>query len=424
MTRRRAPAAGPTGPTGPVGPTDGRARVRHRSAPTWHAVVAAVLVTLGSSLPVYVLGALSVEIDRSLAFGASALGIAAGAYYFGAAASSIPLSRLTERVGGGRVMRVASAAEGVLLVLIATVARSWPVLTVLLGLTGIASGAIMPATYLFLARRVPAASQGRAFGINQAAVPLAPLLGGLAVPFVALTVGWRWAFAMAGVLALVASVVVPASLTTMTERRQAREGRDVAPVRTLPLVALAIGMALGMFAVSGFVAFLAIGAVRDGFSRAGAGYLVAAVGAVAVATRIAMGVHADRSDEAHFPVVAAMLTAGGIGYLLVAVASLGHVRWLFAAAAIVAAGAGWGWNARFNLAVVRAHLHAPATATGFTDVGGRLGGVLGPVVAGQVLDHAPYAVAWLVMMVAAFGAATAVLIGRQQLARASEPGSR
>jgi MFS family permease len=137
-----------------------------------------------------------------------------------------------------------------------------------------------------------------------------------------------------------------------------------------------------------------------------------------------MGVHADRSDEAHFPVVAAMLTAGGIGYLLVAVASLGHVRWLFAAAAIVAAGAGWGWNARFNLAVVRAHLHAPATATGFTDVGGRLGGVLGPVVAGQVLDHAPYAVAWLVMMVAAFGAATAVLIGRQQLARASEPGSR
>ncbi len=387
------------------------------SVPTWHAVLAAVLVTLGSSLPVYVLGALSVEIDRSLSFGASALGIAAGGYYFGAAVSSIPLSRLTERVGGGRVMRVASAAEGVLLVLIATVARSWSVLAVLLCLTGIASGAIMPATYLFLARRVPASSQGRAFGINQAAVPLAPLLGGLAVPFVALTIGWRWAFVMAGVLALVASVVVPASLSTIAERRQARRERRVEPVRVAPLMALAVGMALGMFAVSGFVAFLAIGAVHDGFSRAGAGYLVAAVGAVAVVTRIAMGVHADRRDEGHFPVVAAMLTAGGIGYLLVAVASAGHVRWLFAAAAIAAAGAGWGWNARFNLAVVRAHLHAPAKATGFTDVGGRLGGVLGPVVVGQVLDHASYDVAWLVMTAAAFGAAGAVLVGRHQLAR-------
>ncbi len=408
----------------PAGRADDPSPVPRRPVPTWHTVAAAVLVTLGSALPVYVLGALSVEIDRSLAFGASALGLAAGAYYFGAAAGSIPLSRLTERVGGGRVMRVASAAEGVLLVLIATVARSWSVLTVLLGLTGIASGAIMPATYLFLARRVPEASQGRAFGVNQAAVPLAPLLGGLAVPFVALTIGWRWAFALAGVVAVVAAAVVPASLTSLTERRRARQGRDLAPVRPLPVVTLSVGMALGMFAVSGFLAFLAIGAVHDGFSKADAGFLVATVGAVAVAMRIAVGVHADHRGKAHFAVVATMLTVGGIGYLLVAVASAGRVEWLFAVAAVAAAGVGWGWNALFNLAVVRAHLHAPAKVTGFTDVGGRLGGVLGPVVAGQVFDHAPYDVAWLVMSVAAFGAATAVMVGRRQLAGAAETGPR
>lgn len=382
---------------------------------SWHSVSAAVLVTLGSSLPVYVLGALSVEIDHSLRFGTSALGLAAGAYYFGAAASSIPMSRMTERIGGGRVMRVASAAEGVLLLLVAT-AGSWAVLTVLLALTGIASGTIMPATYLFLARRVPETSQGRAFGINQAAVPLAPLLGGLAVPLVALTVGWRWAFVLAGALALVASAVVPRSLTTLTERRRARRGRDLVPVRPLPIVTLSVGMGLGMFAASGFLAFLAIGAVHDGLGRAAAGYLVAAVGAIAVVTRIAVGFRADHRGDGHFRVVAAMLAAGGTGYALVAVASALRVPWLFIVAAIAAAGAGWGWNALFNLAVVRAHLHAPAKATGFTDVGGRLGGVVGPVAIGQILDHAPYDVAWMALAAAAMGAAIAVTVGRRQLA--------
>lgn len=380
-------------------------------------VLAAVLVTLGASLPVYVLGAMSVEVEHSLAFGAGTLGLAAGAYYFGAAASSIPLSRFAERVGGGRVMRVASAAEGVLLLLIATVARSWPALTVLLGLTGIAGGAVMPAVYLFLTRRVPEDRQGRAFGINQAAVPLAPLLGGLGVPLVALTVGWRWAFVMAAALALVAAAVVPKSLTTLTDRRLARRGRDLAPVRPLPIVALSVGIGLGMFAASGFLTFLATGAVHDGFTRAGAGYLVASAGAAAVVARIGIGIRADRRREGHFPAVAVMLTMGGVGYLLVALASAGRVHWLFVAAAVVAAGTGWGWNALFNLAVVRAHHHAPAKATGFTDVGARLGGVLGPVVAGQILRVAPYDVAWLAISLAAFGAAIAILLGSHQLAK-------
>ena len=379
-----------------------------------------MLVSLGSSLPVYVLAAMSVEIDRSLAFGASALGLTAGTYYFGAAASSIPLSRLAERVGGARVMRVGSAAMGVLLVLIAAFARSWSVLTVLLGLAGVASGAVMPASYLFIARRVPERSQGRAFGLNQAAVPLAALLGGLAVPSVALTIGWRWAFALAGALAVVASAVVPRSRTSLAERRRARQGRSVGPVRSLPLVTLSVSMGLGMFAVSGFLAFLALGAVHDGFTRSDAGYLVAAVGGVAVVMRVAVGFGADRRGGGYFPLVAAMMTAGGVGYLLVSAASAESVRWLFAAAAIAAVGAGWGWNALFNLGVVRAHLQAPAKATGFTDVGGRIGGMLGPVAAGQILDRTHYDLAWLVLAVAAFVAATAAVIGYRQLAATSE----
>jgi len=319
------------------------------------------------------------------------------------------------------MMRMASLTQGMLLVLIATVAGTWSVLTVLLGLTGVASGATMPATYLFLARRVPNARQGRAFGLNQAAVPLAPLLGGLSVPFVALTIGWRWAFVLAGAVALVASTTVPRSLSTLTERRRAWQGRDVSDGRPLALVTLSMGIGLGMFAASGFLAFLALGAVDDGMTRVEAGYLMAAVGAAAVVARIAVGFAADRRKDGHFIVVAAMMAAGGVGYLLAAAAAAGRVEWLFVAAAVGAVGAGWGWNALFNLAVVRTHLHAPAKATGFTDLGARLGGVVGPVAAGQIIDHASFATAWLVLAVAAFGAGIAVVAGRHQLARSTSP---
>ncbi len=366
-------------------------------------------------MPVYVVGALSVEMRRSLAFGPGALGLAVGLYFLGAAASSIPFSRLAERVGGGRVMRVSSALEAGLLLTIAEFAASSVELAVLLAATGVVSGAIMPATYLFLARRVEPGRQGRAFGINQAAVPLAPLLGGLAVPFVALTVGWRWAFVIAAGLALVASGIVPTSLSSLSERRQARREAPPATVAVLPLVVLSAGLGLGMFAASGILAFLAAGAVSGGFSRADAGFLVASVGAVAVVGRIVVGIRADHRSGEYLRIVAAMAGLGSFGYLLMAAGEQTHVRWLFLIAALLATGFGWSWNALFNLSVVRSHLQAPAKATGITDVGGRLGGVAGPVVAGQIVAHGSYPLAWATMGAAAFGAAGALLAGRRLL---------
>lgn len=400
MDEDARPVAGGGSPTPP------RSRV---------AVLAALMVTLSSSMPVYVVGALSVEMRRSLELGPGALGVAVGLYYLGAAASSIPLSRLAERVGGGRVMRVSSAVEAILLLMIAAFATTSVVLAVLLAATGVVSGAIMPATYLFLARRVEPRRQGLAFGVNQAAVPLAPLLGGLAVPFVALTVGWRWAFVMAAGLAIGASVIVPASLSSLSERRQARQAAAPARMRVLPLVVLSAGLGLGMFAASGILAFLAPGAVSGGFSRADAGFLVAAVGAVTVFGRIVVGFRADRRDGEHLRIVATMAGIGAVGYLLMAAGAQLHTRWLFVVAALLATGVGWAWNALFNLSVVRSHLQAPAKATGITDVGGRLGGVAGPVVAGQIVAHGSFQLAWAVMAVAGFAAGAAVLAGRHLL---------
>ena len=70
-----------------------------------------------------------------------------------------------------------------------------------------------PAANLLLARAVPADRQGLAFGIKQSAIPAAAMLGGLAVPSIALTWGWRWAFAAGGAFALMSAVTVPRTVS-------------------------------------------------------------------------------------------------------------------------------------------------------------------------------------------------------------------
>lgn len=382
---------------------------------SWVAVGAAVLVSLGASLPVYVVSTASVEIRRSLQFGPSALGVALSAYFVGAAVSALPLSRLVERVGGARTMRIAAVGDAAVLAAMAVGARSWWSLAVLLALAGVVAGGVMPAVYLFLSRRIAAPSQGRAFGINQAATPLAPLLGGLAVPAVALTVGWRWALVVAAAVSVAAALAVPRPWTTLAQRQQSRfEGASTAVV-VMPLAVLSVGMGLGMFAASGLVTFLPTGALALGFSRASAGLLVGGASSAAVGVRVAIGIRADRRGDRHLRVVAVMMAVGALGYVLVAVSAASDSRWLLAVASVVAVGVGWGWNGLFMFAVARSHGHAPAKATGIIDVGGRIGGILGPLVIGVLIGHVSFESAWLATAGAAAGAAGVVLFGRRLL---------
>lgn len=374
----------------------------------------ASLLTIVSTLPVFLVGTLALELRGSLHFGNASLGLAITLYYLGAAAAAIPLGRLADHIGAIRVMRAAAAAGGVLLLLLAGATRSWASLATLMVICGIVSAGIGTATNLFLARRVRA-NQGLAFGIKQSAVPFASLLGGLAVPAVALTIGWRWAFALGAVVAVIAGLLVPAPRTSLAARRDQLRANPPPPLTVLPLVLLAAGLGLGQFAASAIAAFLVTSAVAIGITQGSAGLIAALASMAALVVRIGVGYRADKRGRAHFPVVAAMLLISTVGYVLLAVGSGTGSRWAFICGAVVALGIGWGWNGLFNFAVVRTHLHAPARATGITQVGARVGGVIGPFVVGVLADRASYTVAWIVAGCALFAAAAAVLTGRRLL---------
>lgn len=383
-----------------------------------------IAASTSTSFVVFLTAGLAVQIRSSFHFGADAFGLSIAIYYLGAAIGSIPFGRLAEAVGGVRVMKPVALIAALLLVLIGIGVNSWLFLTVVLFFAGAASAAMQPATNLFLARRVPGNKQGFAFGIKQAAIPLASLLGGLAVPGIALTVGWRWAFIAAALLSVGAAFLVPKSHTTLAAYRAAHKDSVVTENR-VALIVLGAGFGLSVFAAGGLTAFVVTSGVDVGLSKADAGFVAGIAGGVALLARVVSGILADRRGKAHFKVVAGMLSVGVIGFAALAFGASTHTKWLFVVGAIVAFGAGWGWNGLFNYAVIRTNRKSPARATGITQVGGRLSGVFGPLTFGLIVAHGSYAAAWIVSGVASLMGAGIILYGRSLMIRsnAREPTS-
>lgn len=379
-------------------------------------VSSAMAASVTTSLVVFLVGAQAVQIRQSLHFDATTFGLAVSVYYLGAGVGSVPAGRLADSMGAVRVMRATCLAAAVMLALVAVTARSLAILVALLFVGGLASAAAQPAINLFLSRRTPLERQGISFGIKQASIPLSALVGGLAVPAVALTVGWQWAFAGAAVLAGLAAVVVPRPETTLAEHRS-HQVPSLPRTALPPLVVLAIGFGLGVFAENALTAFTATSAVTAGIARPTAGLLVALGGGTAVTTRVVSGVLADRRGHSHLPMVAAMLLAGSLGYGLLSLAAAGHSLPAFTVGVLIAYGAGWGWNGLFNFAVVRTHPDAAGRVTGITQVGGRLAGAAGPLVFSVVAEHLSYPVAWAISGGTAVVGAGVILTGRQLLRR-------
>ena len=385
--------------------------------------MAAMAGTVACALPVFLLGAVAVQIRESVHFGAGTLGLLVALYYLGAAASSVALGRLVESVGALRIMRVAPALSAVVLGLIAAVARSSLTLAALLVVAGIASAAMQPASNSYLSRRMSSRRQGEAFGIKQSAVPLTTLLAGLAVPALALTVGWRFAFGLAAVLAAVVAVVMPRPSIPLAQRR-AESVASAPPSSAKVLWVLAGGFGLGLTAAGSLTAFLASSAVSAGAGRGWAGLLVGIGGAAAVVGRIVAGRRADRRGGDHLPAVAWMLAVGALGYGGLAVATVDHAAFAYLPIVLVVFGAGWGWNGLFNFAVIRDYPDRPAWATGVTQTGGRVGGMVGPFLFGELVSHSSYAVAWGAAGAISVAAAAVVLAGGRMAARGTGGGAR
>lgn len=376
----------------------------------------AVTVATCGVLPVFLTGGLAVQIRNDLGFSEAALGLVVSTFFIASALASAIFGRVVEHTGYRVALRVAAGMSAASLLGISVFAHSWGVLVAFMVLGGLANAVGNPAVHLLLARKVPTVRQGLAFGIKQAAIPAASLLGGLAVPLIGTTVGWRWAFAFCAGGALAVAWRIPAMGNDHDDVQGIKEAQ--AKPHLASLVILALGAGLGSAAAVPLGAFIVQSGVDAGIRVNHAGLLLAAGSAIGLAARVAIGWKADYRVGGHLLVVTAMLVLGAAGFALIATGG----AYLLVVGTVLASGAGWGWTGLFNFAVVKNNRGAPAAATGVTQTGAMGGSAVGPAVFGLLVERTSYSTVWTVAAGAAMTAAAAIILGGRILVRHKERG--
>ena len=318
-------------------------------------LVTGVLIIVATVLPGFLTASLATRIRDDFSFENSALGLCIAVFYLVSAVSSNPGGRLLERIGPVRGMRLAAVLTTVSCLAVAVAAQSAVTLTAALVVGGVANGLGGPTVTALFKARIPEERQGMAFGLQQSGASLGSLAAGLALPVIAIPLGWRWAFVACAVLVLATVALAPRDVPAPPPGTRAAK-----PDGFTAIHGIAVAAALASAAGVGMVSFLVSYSVENGISETAAGLLLGAVSLTAAASRILIGALLDRSGGDALVPLAWMLAASAAGFVALAQGSPAVI----VAAALLAAGLGWSWPGGLNLAVVRRSPDAPAWAVG------------------------------------------------------------
>jgi len=369
--------------------------------------LAATGLLLAATLPIYLIGAVAVNVREDFAFTSEELGLAVALAFGLAAAITQVAGRVADRVGVVRSIRFSVGLLVASMVAIATVVQSAAALIACMALVGLASGIGSPGYSALIAAGVPERRQGTAFGLLTSAPQIAAFASGLALPLIADPFGWRVVFAVAAVVGMLAVATLSGAGALDSRARVASRG--VVSLRRLePVHVMALAAALASAGVIGMRSFLVVFAVAVGFSSGEAGLLLAAAGLVALTTRIGLGILGDRRPGDAVRRAAILMLVAALGLVLMAAG--GDLA--IVVGAILAGGIGWGWSAPMSLAVIQRYRDAPAAAMGTQLTGFYAGAVIGPLLVGVLVGAEEFKFAWLLCAALALLAVTAALASR------------
>lgn len=355
-------------------------------------VGAVVAVMISAAVPPFAVGAVAVQIDRSVGFSAADLGLGVAAYYLVSAVLSPTGGALATRFGSVACMRTATAAATLGIVALAT-AQSGGVVVLALALLGVPNAVIQPCANQVLVT-VPARNRGLSFGLVQSAIPVSTLVSGALLALFSSGDGWRTAMWSLVGFTVLTQLFVGWARTGGTHADQDSPPPVPDPVGGRPLLALLVVAAFtASAAATTLPAFLASTGDHAGLAP-GAIALAQIAGSLAcAATRIAISHAAGaRRGSANLLVVAGLVLVGASGFGLLGVSTTSGLA--FGAGALLAYTCGWGWNGLFNLAVTKARPGRVAATTGLTQGGIFLGGAAGPFLFSRLLEAGGYRLAW------------------------------
>jgi predicted MFS family arabinose efflux permease len=373
-------------------------------------VAQASVVAMLGVLPVFLVGAFSLRIRSEFALSASRFGLVISIFFVATFLSARAFGHLAERMGERRGLVLAVALSGASLGGIA-VSPSWSWLALALFIGGLAGAATQPSVNLSLFRRVDRSRLGLAFGIKQSAVPASTLVGGAALPLLALRLGWRPTVAAIALTVVVVAVAVGRAhrSASLTSAMSSHSGGAGMPRRSLMYLSLAGGV--GAACAVALASFVVPSSVDAGLSESAAGYLLVGASVLSLLARVGLGWLSDRSERLDLSlVITGLFAAGSAGYLLLATGTpLGVVL-----GAALSFGLGWGWPGLFHQHVVSGNPSAPAAATGWIQTGIAAGSGAGPGLYGLASEFLPHGTAWTLLAVGSLLASCGVMLARRE----------
>jgi len=359
-------------------------------------------VVVVGSIPGFLPGSLAPRIGGDLHFGSAELGIVVAAFYAASAVASGPAGNLVERIGASAGMRLTCAVAAATMFAVAVLGRSTGALVVVVGLSGVGNALATPGSAALVAAGLRERWRGLGYGTAQGGASWAALLAGLALPGIAIPLGWRWAFVATGLLAIVVGLTVPGGVKRPVSEvapapagsTSARPGPARLGLARLGFAAylLAAAAALAAAATISMVSFLVLYALRVGLDERQAGLLLALVGIAGAVGRSGFGLLAGQRGGARALVWASLLLcAGSAGFLLLATGSPGAL----VLGALLAGGVGASWSGLGTVAATSAAPGRPAAAVGVMMTGLFTGAVGGPLAVGLISGHAGYRLVWV-----------------------------
>lgn len=377
-----------------------------------------------AALPLFMVGGLAVQIRGELGFSESALGAAVTIGFVMGAVSAPFGGRLADRTGPKTALYIGSSLSAIALIGLGLFADGWELLVIFLAIAGLAVAITDPGLAILVNSSVSSQKHGLAFGLKEASIPAATLAAGAAVPAIALTIGWRWAFAV-GALPLLLVLLLLSRLEPATDA--AFETSPEATVADKPakppsgaILLTAMAAALGTAAASGVGVFLTESAVAMGVEPGTAGILLAGGSVAGIITRISTGVSADRTGGAQFRLIALMLAIGGV---TIALGGTGNDA-LLVVGTIGAFTGGWGWTGLYFLSLVKASPSNPGAVSGIGTSGLGVGNAIGPLLFGVTAETMSFQAAWLGAGVVAIVAAVVMLMARSRMELPPEGGTK
>lgn len=365
------------------------------------------------------LGILATFIIDDLGISRAELGLVLGLVNVLAAVLSPVAGRVTDRIGGRKALVVLFTTAGATFLVLGT-AVAYGML-----LVGAIAGAISqatanPATNKLIAEDLPAGKRGVITGVKQSGVQAGIFLGGLTVPTLAITLGWRGAYLIVASVPLVFAVVAAWAMPTAPETTAEHRIRSRGPLPVAIWWLAGFGFLMGLSgAVTFLVPLFAEEVLR--LSPVAGGMAAAVIAFVAVPGRILWSRHAERSGafRGSLGTMAVLsIAAAGLFYASGAIAV-----WLLWPAAVLIAVGSVSWNSVGMVAVmVEAGVAATGRASGIVLLGFLTGLGIAPPIFGAIIDRTgSYDLMWLISALTAAGATIVIMAWQRSIRESVTP---